>query len=163
MIFYSLFVELILFPFVSLIFTFYFNSFVPFFIFSFSPGPNGGSAYLFTTEQGAWTQQAQLFGTNATATSEQQFGTAVMILNNTVLVGAPGQNNGVGGVYIFEGKQVTFAPSTPPTPAPTIAYNEEWVMTYNVHGTSPNSYFGNALTMAGGIAVVGANGASESM
>lgn len=116
---------------------------------------------MFTTEQGAWTQQAQLFGVNATATSQQQFGTAVMILNYTVLVGAPGESNGAGGVYIFEGKQVTFAPSTPPTPAPTVAYNEEWVMTYNGQPAGPNSYFGNSLTMVGGIAVVGANGASK--
>ena len=121
-------------------------------------GPNGGSAYVFGTEQGSWTQQAQLYGSDATATSAQQFGTAVMILNSTVLVGAPGQNGGAGGVYIFESE---FVPTSSPTFAPTAVSSGDWVLTFDVAGTTADSYFGNSLTMAGNVAVVGSNGASE--
>ena len=59
-----------------------------------------GSAYVFTKSGVSWTQQAKLTASDKTA--GDQFGAAVSISGNTVVVGAAGNGTG-GSVYVFTG------------------------------------------------------------
>lgn len=67
------------------------------------PEDNNGSAgavYVFVrTGSGGWTQQARLVADDGAA--GDQFGYAVNLIGDRLIVGAPGRNAGEGGVYVF--------------------------------------------------------------
>lgn len=65
---------------------------------------NDGSAYIFDTNTGQ--QIALLRAVNPW--SSDHFGTSVAISGSTVIVGAPGENNGTGLAYLFFGCDVDF-------------------------------------------------------
>jgi hypothetical protein len=72
---------------------------------SLDAGPNGeGAAYLFTSSGSGWSQAAE-FNPPSAAGSGSEFGVAVAVSGNTVLVGAPGatvgDNRGQGVVYAY--------------------------------------------------------------
>lgn len=60
-----------------------------------------GSAYIFTRQaDGGWAQIEKLLAMDGEAGDE--FGTTVSIFDNTLIVGAPGDDGGKGSVYVFE-------------------------------------------------------------
>jgi hypothetical protein len=65
-------------------------------------GSNAGAAYIFTRSGTTWSQQAKLTASNAGA--DDKFGTAVAIDDDTVVVGATGEDttaSGAGSAYVF--------------------------------------------------------------
>lgn len=60
---------------------------------------DAGAAYVFVRNGSTWSQQAYLKAGNAGASD--QFGTAVSISGETVLVGAPLEDNAAGAAYVF--------------------------------------------------------------
>jgi hypothetical protein len=58
-----------------------------------------GAIYLYTLTSGAWTFAGELTASDGQA--NDLFGDAVGISNGVIVVGAPGQNGGVGGAYLF--------------------------------------------------------------
>ena len=67
-------------------------------------GSNSGSAYVFVRDENSWTQHSKLVPQNVGKSSA--FGEAVVIVEDTVIVGAPGHTHGgirfAGAVYVFE-------------------------------------------------------------
>src|SRR5439155_26825962 len=64
--------------------------------------PNGSTAYVFVRSGGVWTQQATLLADDAPGA--RNFGSAVGISGNTVVVGAPhdaAAGPDAGAVYVF--------------------------------------------------------------
>ncbi|MGQ9926872.1 MAG: FG-GAP repeat protein, partial [Chloroflexaceae bacterium] len=66
---------------------------------------NSGAAYVFTRSGTGWTQRAYLKASSIGA--GDQFGYAVALSGNTLLVGAPGEG-GSGAVYVFTGGDATW-------------------------------------------------------
>lgn len=69
-------------------------------------GENSGSAYIFKRDGAAWTQQSKL--TASDGTTNDNFGRAVSISSNSVIIGAPNddENGGSSGsAYIFTGNE----------------------------------------------------------
>ncbi|MFW2389296.1 MAG: hypothetical protein ACN4G0_13230, partial [Polyangiales bacterium] len=67
-----------------------------------SLAPDAGSVYVFTRSAGVWTQEQELFASDASAS--QQFGAAVSIDTDTMLVGVPlDSDNGIsaGAAYVL--------------------------------------------------------------
>jgi hypothetical protein len=60
-----------------------------------------GAAWIFTRNNGSWTQQSQLYGTDAAGAAEQGAAVAISADGNTALIGGPADNNGIGAVWIF--------------------------------------------------------------
>lgn len=62
-----------------------------------------GASYLFQkASDGSWSQVAQLALAD---TSESAFGASVLLHNDLIFVGAPGEKEGVGAVYVYEKSQ----------------------------------------------------------
>lgn len=60
-----------------------------------------GAAYVYTRTAGeTWTQSAKL--TASDGAERDHFGTAVAIEGNTIVVGAPGNDDGKGAIYLFD-------------------------------------------------------------
>ena len=53
-------------------------------------GPKSGAAYVFTRSGGAWTQAARLVSVDSAP--ELEFGSAVAVSNDTLLIGSPGDD-----------------------------------------------------------------------
>ncbi len=70
-------------------------------------GIASGAAYIFTydTSTGLWTEQQKL--TASDALDRQQFGSAVSIDGDTLIIGAGGSASNMGAVYIFEYDSIT--------------------------------------------------------
>lgn len=60
---------------------------------------NNGSAYVFVRNGNSWSQQDKL--TAEDATNFGNFGSSVAIDNDTVVIGAIGDNNSTGAAYVF--------------------------------------------------------------
>lgn len=78
--------------------------------FDSDSGRSSGSAYIFTRSGTTWNQQAKL--TADDAATDDQFGVAVNICNDTVIVGASGNDDtaeGSGSAYIFLRNGTTWA------------------------------------------------------
>ncbi|MCF6318778.1 MAG: choice-of-anchor D domain-containing protein, partial [Proteobacteria bacterium] len=67
---------------------------------NFANNNNSGSAYIFELSGGNWLQRAKLIANDASFQS--WFGYSVSLLDNRALIGAYGENDQVGSVYIFE-------------------------------------------------------------
>jgi hypothetical protein len=62
---------------------------------------NTGAAWVYTRSNGVWTQQgSKLVGTGADGTALQGF-VSLSADGNTAIVGGPGDNSGVGAVWVF--------------------------------------------------------------
>jgi len=61
---------------------------------------NQGAAYVFARSGAQFSQQARLQASDGI--NFEDFGAAVATENQTVIIGAPGQNFGTGAVYVFE-------------------------------------------------------------
>jgi hypothetical protein len=62
-------------------------------------GDDAGSAYVFVSTGGTWSQQSHLFANDAAA--GDQFGASVAISGDTIVVGAPEDNSSAGSAYVF--------------------------------------------------------------
>ncbi len=66
-------------------------------------GTESGSAYVFARSGGSWSEQAKLTASDAAA--QDRFGTSVSVSGDTVIVGAPGQEDDArtdaGAAYVF--------------------------------------------------------------
>ncbi|MDE0506987.1 MAG: hypothetical protein OXI86_23155 [Candidatus Poribacteria bacterium] len=105
-------------------------------------GSNSGSAYVFVRDGNSWNQHLKLVPQNLGKSSA--FGEAVLIVGDTVIVGAPGHTHGdtrfAGAVYIFtrEGD----------------AWRQKAKLTANDAAASDR--FGNSLALSGKTLLVGA-------
>ena len=105
-------------------------------------GSNSGSAYVFVRDGNGWTQHSKLVPQNVGKSSA--FGEAVLIVEDTVIVGAPGHTHGgirfAGAVYLFERD------------------GENWVQQAKLTAddAAASDRFGNSLAMSGKTLLVGA-------
>ena len=60
-----------------------------------------GAAWVFTSSNGVWTQQAKLVGADAAGIAGQGWSVALSADGNTALIGAPGDNNQTGAAWVF--------------------------------------------------------------
>ena len=61
-----------------------------------------GAVWVFTRSNGIWSQQGlKLVGSGAVGNAEQGFGVAISADGNTAIAGGPGDNAGVGAVWVF--------------------------------------------------------------
>lgn len=104
---------------------------------------NAGSAYIFETVGGDWTQTAKLFA--ADAALGERFGSAVSIDGDAAVVGAfydDDSGSFSGSTYLFE------------------RVSSVWRQTAKLLASdgSPGDYFGVSVSISGGVAIVGAIG-----
>ncbi len=73
-----------------------------------APGDDeaSGSAYVFQRSGTTWTQQAKVSASDAAA--GDLFGAAIAISGDTVAVGAPGDDEASGSVYVFQRSGTTW-------------------------------------------------------
>ena len=93
-------------------------------------GSNQGSAFVFSRTSGVWSEQQRLTADDGAGTDF--FGLAVALYNDTVVVGAPGDDAGSGSAYVF---------APPPNDPPTIS---TLAITRTAGGGSPISHLANA-------------------
>ncbi len=102
-----------------------------------TPTLNTGSAYVFTRSAGTWSQQQRLIASDA-ATGDQ-FGTAVSISGERVVVGAPKDTNAfgnqAGGAYAFTRNTGVWTQTTKLSP-PTGTSEDEFGTSVAINGTS---------------------------
>ena len=115
------------------------------------PGNNSftdaGAAYVFTRSGSNWTQRAYLKAGNVTPGAE--FGYAVALDGNSLVIGAPGEN-GTGAAYVFTGSGPSWTPQA----------------SFTAANADNLDYFGAFVALSGDILAVGAPGedsASASM
>jgi hypothetical protein len=94
-------------------------------------GADAGSVYVFARRRVAWSEQAKL--TAADAAPGDQFGGAVAVAGDTIVVGAPG-GDGAGSVHVF------------------VRSGASWVEQAELTGTEG---FGSSVAVAGHTLVVG--------
>src|SRR6185369_8171947 len=103
-----------------------------------------GKAYVFGSNGGAWTEQAQLQPDDGNP--EDNFGTAVAVSGDTVLVGAPfhdvGTNENQGQVYAF------------------VRTDGSWSAPSRLTGSAGAAFdhFGETVAISRNTAVIGASG-----
>jgi uncharacterized repeat protein (TIGR01451 family) len=107
-----------------------------------SPNPNPGSALVFVRSGGLWTLQQEVFAGDGAATD--QFGTALALAGDTLLVGAPGRTGGPAespatrAAYVFDRAATS------------------WSLSAKLYSDAADDQFGGAVALAGDTAVVGA-------
>lgn len=69
-------------------------------------GANSGSVYIFTKTRGAWTQSAKLVSPSPSSFGE--FGCAVALRGQTLLVGEQAADNNAGAVHVYQGNGATW-------------------------------------------------------
>ncbi len=101
------------------------------------PTLNAGSAYVFTRSAGTWTQQQRLIASDA-ATGDQ-FGNAVSISGERIVVGAPKDSNAfgiqAGGAYAYTRNTGVWTQTAKLTP-PTGTTEDEFGASVSISGTS---------------------------
>jgi VCBS repeat-containing protein len=111
-----------------------------------APGDEGrvGSAYVFTRASGVWTPQQKITATGGVVGDE--FGYAAALDGDTAIIGAPyldvAANDSVGAAYVFTRSGNTWAQGQTLGPSTTSAYQ----------------YYGNAIDIDAGTAIVGGIG-----
>jgi hypothetical protein len=106
------------------------------------PQADAGAAYVFRHAGASWLHEAEL--TEPSPAADDQFGSAAALSGDTALVGAPGRNNISGAAYVFT-RSGTSWPATK-TLVPTDPAQKSW--------------FGAAVALDSGTALVGAIGAT---
>jgi len=101
-------------------------------------GQDAGSAYVFTRSVDVWTQQAKLVATDGAAFDT--FGGGLAFAGDTALIGAPGDDNGAGSVYVFTGSGAAWTQGQKLTP----------------DESQTNSSFGGSISISGDTALFGA-------
>ena len=101
-------------------------------------GEDAGSAYVFTRAVDVWTQQAKLVATDGAAFDT--FGGGLAFAGDTALIGAPGDDNGAGSVYVFTGSGAAWTQGQKLTP----------------DESQTNSSFGGSISISGDTALFGA-------
>ena len=61
-----------------------------------------GAAYVFERVKGVWVERAKLVASDRTLFSFSEFGENTKISGKTIAIGAPGDQDGTGAVYIFQ-------------------------------------------------------------
>jgi len=102
-------------------------------------GQDAGSAYVFTRSTDVWTQQAKLVASDGAAFDT--FGGGLAFAGDTALIGAPGDDNGEGSVYVFTGSGAAWSQQAKLTPDDPQA----------------NQFFGGAISISGDTALFGAS------
>jgi hypothetical protein len=99
-----------------------------------------GRVYVYTLTSGAWTQSAELVGSDTA--SGDYFGDSVAISGTTILVGAEGHARYAGSAYVFDQN------------------GSSWSQVAELVGkdTSTGDWFGGSVALDGTTAVVGAPG-----
>jgi RHS repeat-associated protein/uncharacterized repeat protein (TIGR01451 family) len=103
-------------------------------------GSSSGSAYVFVRQGSAWSQQAKLTADDGAAYDE--FGHNVAIDGDTIVVGAPGDENESGSAYVFVRQGDVWSQQAKLTADDGVAYD----------------YFGTTVAINGDTIVVGATG-----
>ena len=101
---------------------------------------NSGAAYIYTRNNGTWTEQKKLKAGDAA--SGDYFGFSVAIDGNTVVVGAYGDDNNSGAVYIYTRNDCTWRHS----------------VKFKASDGDRSDYFGWSVAIDGDTLVVGAHG-----
>jgi FG-GAP repeat protein len=101
-----------------------------------------GAAYVFERTRAGWIQRAKLVASDASLFAE--FGENVRLFNDTILIGAPGDQNGVGAMYVY--RRVGRS-------------NALWVEEAKLTATDPTefSFFADSIALGDDIAVAGAD------
>jgi hypothetical protein len=110
-------------------------------------GSDSGSAYVFTRSNGAWSQQAKLTASDASA--NDWFGYSVSVSISTIIIGAYGDDDGgdrSGSAYVF-------------TRSGSI-WSQETKLTAS--DAAEDDGFGLSVSVSGGTAIIGAFGDSDS-
>ena len=109
-----------------------------------APWRNGsfGAAYVFTSNAGTWGRGVELVSSDLAELD--QFGVAVAVSGDTMLLGAHRKSSGQGAVYSFSRAGVT------------------WTEREKLVASDPTfgAFFGSAVSLSGNTAVVGAYGKS---
>ena len=105
-------------------------------------GSNSGSAYVFVRDGNSWTQHSKLVPQDLGRSDA--FGEAILIVEDTLIIGAPGHTHGeirfAGAVYVF------------------VREGEAWLQKAKLTAddAAASDRFGNALAMSGNTLIVGA-------
>jgi hypothetical protein len=102
-------------------------------------GTHAGAASVYTRRNGHWVRVARLLPSDQ-GSKGARFGSAVALAGTVVLVGAEGENEGRGAVYIFEQRQGTWTR----------------VRKLTASDTTHKIAFGHAVALSGDYALVGA-------
>jgi FG-GAP repeat protein len=103
-----------------------------------------GAAYVFVRSGTSWSQQAKLVA--AVADRDDGFSASVAISGNTIVIGAPVDDNGIGAVYLFVRSGTTWTQQEKKTASDSNCLD----------------LFGGAVAIEGGTVVAGAPGNDDS-
>ena len=113
-----------------------------------------GAAYVFTRKDSIWSQQAYLKASNTD--SDDAFGVSIAILDDTVVVGASGEDSNATGI---DGDQTNN--STPFSGAAYVFTREDGVWSQQAYlkasNTGVRDDFGSTIAISGNTVVIGAN------
>lgn len=114
---------------------------------------HSGAAYVFARNAGVWTKQAYLKASNTG--TDDEFGRAVAISGNTVLVGAPGESSGATGVY---GNQADNSAEKAGAAYVFTSSGSVWMQQAYLKASNANAFdnFGWSVSISGNGLVVGA-------
>lgn len=123
--------------------------------------PYAGAAYVFVRENGVWRQEAYLKASNTRAGSYDQFGTAVAVSGDTVVVGAYGEASNATGV---DGDQANTSAFYAGAAYVFVRENGGWRQQayLKAPNTSRSPRFGQAVAVSGDTVVVGSPSESSS-
>lgn len=123
--------------------------------------PNVGSAYVFRrnpTNANAWTQVAKIVPPAINTNGNDNFGAALALQGDTLLVGAPGANltNAPRSGRVFAFRMATGNPAVWNLTQTIVALDNRASGLIN-----DNEFFGSAIAIDGNTAVIGAHGANR--
>ncbi|MGA2322851.1 MAG: hypothetical protein ABSG22_03285 [Sedimentisphaerales bacterium] len=100
--------------------------------------PNTGSTYVFSRLGGAWTQQQKLIAPDAAPID--RFGCSVSIDNNTIVIGAYGDDSYTGSAYVF------------------VRTGSNWIFQQKLNAPDANAhdYFGYSVAIDNNTIIIGA-------
>lgn len=115
-----------------------------------------GAAYVFTRSGSDWTQHAYLKAGNTGAGDE--FGKAVAVSGESVIVGAPAEDSGTAGVNPVSNESANYAGAAYVFSRSGIVWTQQAFLKAGNPGV--NDGFGEAVAISGDLVVVGATGES---
>lgn len=120
-----------------------------------SGAPDSGAAYVFVRSNGTWAQQAYLKASNAE--SGDQFGHSVDIFNDTVVVGARGEDSNSTGV---NGNQSDNSTEASGAAYVFVRIDGAWTQQayLKASSTDPSDFFGESVSISSDSLVISAPG-----